>query len=698
MASEKLTIVAIRLPDDLPEATLLEFHRSASSDLLAKVTSLPLAPQTLALLSPAQDALVPRCIELFHRFPRARAVATVSEATLVIERAGCSPVFTSDDTMRALELLEHVEEGSFITTGALREHLGVLELQLEEDSVPEVFLELEGKGISLFPSYEAPDVTNLEQMDAWAAQISSAIRRGLTGKSPESLDMLIKNADSILNTASEGAREMPAQVARALCALRLWLNPLWMRPTALEVTRDLLERDVLDARSRVALRELFAAQLKKQRLVDDSIEEHTAILDDPAATPLILGRCFIALSELYFWKQDVERALEYAGRALALGKDHGISSIEALAHQAKAEALIASATAITSELTAEILKEFEKSVATAQASEDLQVQLIALGEWSNFSSIDTPSKSLENLKHVKALATKLRIEHFVSMCSSVMGDIALRIKRPDLAREYLNQTRAQLDEHDKAGQWCARLQEALICLYEQNYDQATRHTTLLEEMSKEYEHWMGQESITRLFMLIALMMEQFERFDLITEGKLFEEKNIDETICMLRDLLTDRQNEEKLSALVERLDWHQQQALHHEWLELVWRTAIAHFPDTFVPVRVPDTLAVHAEQGWFLSREQTSRVEIAHRPYLHRMFKELLAQHESRGKGIDTIELFDACWPGETVSFEVMKNRVYVGISNLRNLGLRPWLVRLPDGYTLADSLDVIHATPTGLE
>ena len=699
MTPEELTIIAIKIPDDVDRAASLEFHRWAMTHTHVASTRLHLSPDTLVMLSPEQDELIASCFGILREFSRARAIVAVSDGALVLEHEQGPPVFIGDGLGDVLQMLEDVEEGSVVATSALRQQLdrSRFEFQVEDSREPSALSRFVCTCPEVVAPYIDPDARNQDQMERWAKQVTNAIREGLTGESPASLDMLLQHADSILDTIEKGTVTAPASVAEALVALRLWLNPLWMRPIALEATQTLLERDMLDGPLKLELRELHAAQLKKLGQAEESIEEHTALLDEPSP-PAVIARCFIALSELHFMRKDMDLALEYSRRAIDFCGEHDLGGYQALAHQGVAEALIGKATCIDAEGTAAILKEFEKSVAVAQASKDLQAQLIALGEWSNFSSINTPEKSLENLKRVKELATMLRIEHFVSMALIVMGDISLRLKRPDLARDFLSQTRARLDEDDRMGQWHAQLQEAMIYLYEQNYEQATRHTTLLEESSERYDHWMGMVCTTRLFMLIALMMEQFERFDLIIEGKQFDDRSVDETICMLRELLTDRQNKQKRDALVERLEWHQKQALYHEWLELVWRKAIAHFPDTFVPLRIPDTLAVHAEQGWFICREQPERVELAHRPYLHRMFKELLLQHEKRGKGIDTLDLFDACWPDETVSFEVMKNRVYVGISNLRKLGLRPWLVRLPDGYTLSESLDVIPANPAALE
>ena len=696
MTPEPLTIVVIKTPRRWDGAASLEFHRRAIAIAPPIATKLHLSPRTVALLSPERDELIASCLRFLREFPQASAIATASTPALVLEHEHHPPLFIGEGLEGLLEALEVVEEGSFVATRELRQHLdgGHFELEDDEANTSNPLSKFVSARTSAAAPYLDPDITIPEQMELWAARITSAVNAGLTGSSPEALDMLIQNEDHILGTIEEGVTTAPTSVAAVLVALRSWIYPLWMRPVALEATRALLDDGALDAPLKTRLQELHATQLQKLGRVEASLAAYTQLLDS-SPPPSITARCLIASSELHFMQQDVDLALECSRRAVDFCDAHGLGGLQALAHQSVAEALIAKATCVNAESTAAILKEFEKSVAAAQASKDLQAQLIALGEWSNFSSINTPESALENLKKVEKLARALRLEHFVSMSLIVMGNISLRLKRPDLARDFLRQTRSRLDEQDRMGQWHALLQEAMICLYEQDYEQATRHTTRLEELCEEDEYWVGMASTTRMFMLIALMMEQYERFDLIVDGARFEDRSVDETICMLRDLLTDKQNNQKREALVARLAWHQDQALYHEWHELVWRKALAHFPEALVPLRIPDTLVVHAEQGWFITRDQPERVELAHRPYLHRMFKELLDQRRQRGEGIDTIDLFDACWPDDTVDFEVMKNRVYVGISNLRNLGLRPWLVRLPGGYTLSESLDVITANAT---
>jgi hypothetical protein len=106
-------------------------------------------------------------------------------------------------------------------------------------------------------------------------------------------------------------------------------------------------------------------------------------------------------------------------------------------------------------------------------------------------------------------------------------------------------------------------------------------------------------------------------------------------------------------------------------------------------------VAVGHEGAWLVNADG-ARIELAHRPYLHRLldaFADLHARDD--GGTLDTHTLFEHGWPGETVAFEAMKNRVYVAISKLRGFGLKPWLVSGPDGYYLSPDLLVVRSPHT---
>ena len=52
--------------------------------------------------------------------------------------------------------------------------------------------------------------------------------------------------------------------------------------------------------------------------------------------------------------------------------------------------------------------------------------------------------------------------------------------------------------------------------------------------------------------------------------------------------------------------------------------------------------------------------------------------------------LFEAGWPGESIAYESLRNRVHVNLARLRSLGLKEVLVRTESGYFLDPRVDLI--------
>ena len=88
MTPEELTIIAIKIPDDVDRAASLEFHRWAMTHTHVASTRLHLSPDTLVMLSPEQDELIASCFGILREFSRARAIVAVSDGALVLEHEG----------------------------------------------------------------------------------------------------------------------------------------------------------------------------------------------------------------------------------------------------------------------------------------------------------------------------------------------------------------------------------------------------------------------------------------------------------------------------------------------------------------------------------------------------------------------------------------------------------------------------------
>jgi hypothetical protein len=70
-----------------------------------------------------------------------------------------------------------------------------------------------------------------------------------------------------------------------------------------------------------------------------------------------------------------------------------------------------------------------------------------------------------------------------------------------------------------------------------------------------------------------------------------------------------------------------------------------------------------------------------------------LADARTERRSLSVRELVAVGWPGEQMSAEAGKNRVYVAITKLRRLGLDAVLVRTPLGYALDPEVEVVRAS-----
>ncbi|XXY53422.1 tetratricopeptide repeat protein [Sorangium sp. So ce269] len=66
-------------------------------------------------------------------------------------------------------------------------------------------------------------------------------------------------------------------------------------------------------------------------------------------------------------------------------------------------------------------------------------------------------------------------------------------------------------------------------------------------------------------------------------------------------------------------------------------------------------------------------------------------QRRAPGRGLSLAALQEAGWPGERILPGAAANRIYVAMNQLRKLGLKPWLRRDGEGYSLDPALPVHH-------
>ncbi|MFT5683721.1 MAG: putative ATPase/tetratricopeptide (TPR) repeat protein [Myxococcota bacterium] len=87
-------------------------------------------------------------------------------------------------------------------------------------------------------------------------------------------------------------------------------------------------------------------------------------------------------------------------------------------------------------------------------------------------------------------------------------------------------------------------------------------------------------------------------------------------------------------------------------------------------------LRVHGEQ-----------IDISHRASLRGMLAELIRRQREGEPPADLEALFAAGWPAEQIGADSARNRVWVGLNQLRKLGLAEALERSDDGYSLGPTV-----------
>lgn len=100
------------------------------------------------------------------------------------------------------------------------------------------------------------------------------------------------------------------------------------------------------------------------------------------------------------------------------------------------------------------------------------------------------------------------------------------------------------------------------------------------------------------------------------------------------------------------------------------------------PAGQPAAIVVAADGRWFQLDAQT--VDLRRRGALRRILAALVQHHAEQGPSLDVTALQHIGWPGERMSPESGRNRVYTAISTLRSKGMDCVLERLDEGYRLS--------------
>ena len=81
--------------------------------------------------------------------------------------------------------------------------------------------------------------------------------------------------------------------------------------------------------------------------------------------------------------------------------------------------------------------------------------------------------------------------------------------------------------------------------------------------------------------------------------------------------------------------------------------------------------------------------EVGNRRNVQRLLELLVAAHQQR-RACPEDEIISALWPEERIQPEAAANRLYNAVALLRATGIKPWLHKREEGYTLEESLRVI--------
>jgi predicted ATPase len=102
-----------------------------------------------------------------------------------------------------------------------------------------------------------------------------------------------------------------------------------------------------------------------------------------------------------------------------------------------------------------------------------------------------------------------------------------------------------------------------------------------------------------------------------------------------------------------------------------------------------DGAYVVADDGSWFRTPEGKEVSLARRQVLRRLLAALLAGRAAGG-AVGADQLLEAGWPGEQIDPLAAANRLHVGLTTLRNLGLREVLARTASGYRIAPEAPLV--------
>jgi predicted ATPase len=106
--------------------------------------------------------------------------------------------------------------------------------------------------------------------------------------------------------------------------------------------------------------------------------------------------------------------------------------------------------------------------------------------------------------------------------------------------------------------------------------------------------------------------------------------------------------------------------------------------------KAPEAAVTFGQNALWFETAQGGRVSLQKRKSLRLLVKRLLEERDRiPGEAVSLDTLFSSGWPGERVSQDSSRSRLYMALCTLRNMGLRDVLVRQDNGYLIDPKVNV---------
>ena len=563
-------------------------------------------------------------------------------------------------------------------------------------------LELNKNSIRVHPIHESSSETSRPVDNRTACvSLSEAIRiildvkaALLTSNNTLSLNQIASSYDAILTLISDNTTTQPELVGRVIVELSEFLTPWWNHEICFNACEELLgswcqgESDLYHR--------LRVFQCKYTRISKDiasAIEKCEQYLEE-FGTAVCLHRT-VTYVNLYMstyarMQQDELLARKYAQIAYLLAKKNALQYEVGLAHLRIG--------LVELELGADLVRsisEYEQALSVAHSLENVQLELMALMDIGVAEGLRDLSKAQRYLGKALSLSYELQTPLHTSTILQAFADTYVSSGDYANAIEVLH--RARVFAHKSPGSYVLgnvyhelALVYALVGDYLNSYINADKALAIYKRM--------GAQLYALDSACVLLFAQSMHEGDLVDVGLDLSVSPWHSKFVLLVDFIAgDATDQSEANSNVKDcfLDVISHVKGEHAKLVSAWKSAaFSKWPNEMMRLFPTPTLVVASDFSWFRA-PGFERANIGHRPYLHRMFMLLVNNKLSRVVGVNTNDLIAYCWPGQILIHNSGANRVYVGISHLKRLGLAEWIEVNEQGYSLSSVVDIVIVRST---